>query len=109
VFFSVIYLMAGTLGGGAILTALAMRDPPPVGDLRTGRLRRQKSAPRNTSTPVGEAQKTWQMWVLIASFVLISSAGLAGISKIVSYSDSFRFTATAATAAAGGIAIANVD
>jgi MFS transporter, OFA family, oxalate/formate antiporter len=56
---------------------------------------------------VGEALKTWQMWVLIASFVLISSAGLPGISKIVSYSDSFGFTATAATAAAGGIAIAN--
>ena len=47
------------------------------------------------------------MWVLIASFILISSAGLAGVSKIVKYSNSFGFTAAAATAAAGGIAIAN--
>lgn len=47
------------------------------------------------------------MWVLIVSFILISSAGLAGISNIVAYSKSFHFTAAAATAAAGGIAIAN--
>jgi len=39
--------------------------------------------------------------------VLISSAGLAGISKMVAYSKSFQFTAAVATAAAGGIAIAN--
>ena len=54
-----------------------------------------------------EALSTWQMWVLIASFILISSAGLAGVSKIVKYSNSFGFTAAAATAAAGGIAISN--
>jgi len=47
------------------------------------------------------------MWVLILSFVLISSAGLAGVSKIVKYSNSFHFNAAAATAAAGGIATAN--
>ena len=47
------------------------------------------------------------MWTLIVSFILISSAGLAGISKMVAYSNSFSFTATAATAAAGGIALAN--
>jgi OFA family oxalate/formate antiporter-like MFS transporter len=47
------------------------------------------------------------MWVLILSFILISSAGLAGVSKIVKYSNSFHFTAAAATAAAGGIAIFN--
>ena len=47
------------------------------------------------------------MWLLIASFILISSAGLAGVSKIVKYSNSFHFAAAAATAAAGGIAISN--
>jgi OFA family oxalate/formate antiporter-like MFS transporter len=47
------------------------------------------------------------MWVLIVSFVLVSSAGLAGISNMVAYSNSFHFAATAATAAAGGIALAN--
>ena len=38
---------------------------------------------------------------------MISSAGLAGVSKIVRYSHSFEFTAAAATAAAGGLAIMN--
>jgi MFS transporter, OFA family, oxalate/formate antiporter len=106
-FFSVIYLMAGILGGGAILTALSMRDPPPGWRPANWVPGAAKKRPSEHQYTVGEALKTWQMWVLIASFVLISSAGLAGISKMVSYSDSFRFTATAATAAAGGIAIAN--
>jgi OFA family oxalate/formate antiporter-like MFS transporter len=47
------------------------------------------------------------MWVLIVSFILISSAGLAGVSKIIGYSKSFGFGAAAATAAAGGIALFN--
>jgi MFS transporter, OFA family, oxalate/formate antiporter len=47
------------------------------------------------------------MWLLILSFILISSAGLAGVSKIVKYSNSFHFAVAAATAAAGGIAISN--
>ena len=47
------------------------------------------------------------MWILIVSFILVSSAGLAGLSNMVAYSNSFHFAATAATAAAGGIALAN--
>jgi OFA family oxalate/formate antiporter-like MFS transporter len=54
-----------------------------------------------------QALKTWQMWLLIISFILISGAGFAGMSRIVKYSESFGFAAVAATAAAGGIAIAN--
>jgi MFS transporter, OFA family, oxalate/formate antiporter len=108
VFFDVIYVMAGILGGVSIIAGLLMKDPPP-GWRPAGWVPSQKAVkrPSEHQYTVGEALKTWQMWVLIVSFVLISSAGLAGISKMVGYSNSFKFAATAATAAAGGIAIAN--
>lgn len=108
VFFDVIYIMAAVISGVAIVAALFMKDPPPgwqpVGWRPATKAVRRPSGHQYT---IGEALGTWQMWVLIVSFVLISSAGLAGISKMVGYSNSFKFTATAATAAAGGIAIAN--
>lgn len=99
VFIHVIYVMAGVIGGVSVLAALFMRDPP--------RGWTHAAGPAHPSYTMGETLKTWQMWVLMASFVLISGAGLAGMSKMVAYSNSFGFTATAATAAAGGIALAN--
>lgn len=108
VFFNVIYIMAAVIGGVAMLSAAFMKDPPPGWRPAGWQPKRKASArPSEHHYTVGQALKTWQMWVLIASFVLISSAGLAGIGKMVGYSNSFKFTATAATAAAGGIAIAN--
>jgi MFS transporter, OFA family, oxalate/formate antiporter len=108
VFIHVIYIMAVVMGGISIVAALFMKDPP-VGWRPPGWVPKQKAIqrPSNHQYTVGEALKTWQMWVLIVSFILISSAGLAGISKMVAYSKSFHFTAAVATAAAGGIAIAN--
>jgi len=107
-FFNVIYLMAAIIGGVAIVTALFMKDPPP-GWRPQGWTPKAKAVqrPSDHQFTLGEALGTWQMWVLIISFVLISSAGLAGVSKIVRYSNSFGFTAAAATAAAGGITISN--
>ena len=108
IFLDVIYIMAATLASAAVAAALFMKDPPPgwrpAGWTPAATAKRRPSEHQYT---VGEALRTWQMWVLIGSFVLISSAGLAGISKMVGYSNSFKFAATAATAAAGGIAIAN--
>jgi OFA family oxalate/formate antiporter-like MFS transporter len=106
-FFHVIYVMALIIGGVAVLTSLLMKDPPagwkPAGWTPAPANKR----PSEHQFTLGEALGTWQMWLLIVSFVLISSAGLAGVSKIVRYSHSFGFTAAAATAAAGGLAIAN--
>jgi len=106
-FFDVIYVMALIIGGIAVLTSLLMKDPPagwkPAGWSPAPANKR----PSEHQFTLGEALGTWQMWLLIVSFVLISSAGLAGVSKIVRYSHSFGFTAAAATAAAGGLAIAN--
>lgn len=106
-FFHVIYLMAAIIGGVCVVAALFMKDPPagwrPRGWVPTEAAKR----PTDHQYTLKEALGTWQMWVLIASFILISSAGLAGVSKIVKYSNSFGFTAAAATAAAGGISISN--
>jgi OFA family oxalate/formate antiporter-like MFS transporter len=106
-FFHVIYLMAAIIGGVSVVAALLMKDPPtgwrPPGWIPTETVARATDHQYSLT----EALSTWQMWVLIASFILISSAGLTGVSKIVKYSNSFDFTALAATAAAGGIAIAN--
>jgi OFA family oxalate/formate antiporter-like MFS transporter len=108
VFFNVIYLMAAIIGGVSIVAALFMEDPPPGWRPRGWVPRRSANMrPSEHQYTVGEAMKTWQMWILIVSYILIASAGLAGMSKIVAYSNSFGFTAAAATAAAGGIAIAN--
>ena len=105
-FFHVIYLMALIIGGVSVIAALFMKDPPagwrPLGWVPAPTVKR----PSDHQYTLTEALGTWQMWALILSFILISSAGLAGVSKIVKYSNSFGFTA-AATAAAGGITIAN--
>jgi OFA family oxalate/formate antiporter-like MFS transporter len=108
VFFHVIYLMAAIIGGVAVVTSLFMKDPP-AGWRPPGWTPKVRAVERPSSHQFtfGEALATWQMWVLIISFVLISSAGLAGVSKIVQYSNSFGFAAAAATAAAGGITISN--
>lgn len=106
-FFHVIYLMTAIIAGVAIVAALFMKDPPtgwrPPGWVPSKEVKR----PTDHQYTLGEALSTWQFWMLIISFVLISSAGLAGVSKIVKYSNSFHFTAAAATAAAGGITIFN--
>lgn len=105
-FFHVIYIMAAIIAGVTVLTALVMKDPP-KGWKPAGWTPPAHQANAEHDFTLGEALSTWQMWVLIASFILISSAGLAGVSKIIKYSASFGFTAAAATAAAGGISIAN--
>jgi OFA family oxalate/formate antiporter-like MFS transporter len=107
VFFDVIYVMAAIIGGVTIIAALFMKDPPkgwrPAGWVPSKTIQR----PTEHQFTMKEALSTWQMWVLIASFILISSAGLAGVSNIVKYSNSFGFTEAAATAAAGVISIFN--
>jgi OFA family oxalate/formate antiporter-like MFS transporter len=108
VFFHVIYAMALIIGGVSIVASLFMKDPP-AGWRPPGWVPKQKAIKRPTEHQftLGEALATWQMWILVASFILISSAGLAGVSKIVQYAGSFHFAAVAVTAAAGGLVIAN--
>jgi OFA family oxalate/formate antiporter-like MFS transporter len=107
-FFTVIYVMTGAIIGVTLLASRFLKDPPknwaPPGWVPS---RKAAKRPTEHDFTLFEALKTWQLWLLIISFVLISGAGLAGMSRIVQYSESFGFAAVAATAAAGGIAIAN--
>jgi OFA family oxalate/formate antiporter-like MFS transporter len=107
-FFTVIYVMAGAIIGVTLLASRFLKDPP-KNWAPPGWVPSRKATKRHTEHEFTliQALKTWQMWLLIISFILISGAGFAGMSRIVKYSDSFGFAAAAATAAAGGIAIAN--
>jgi OFA family oxalate/formate antiporter-like MFS transporter len=106
-FFRVIYVMAAIIGSVCIVAALFMRNPP-VGWRPEGWVPRPSiKRPSEHQFTMGQALSSWQMWLLIISFILISSAGLAGVSKIMTFAKSFGFSVTAATVAAGGIAVAN--
>lgn len=106
-FFTVIYVMTGLLAVVPLLASLVMKDPP-KGWTRPGWVA-TKAAKRPTDHEftLFQALRTWQLWVMIVSFILISGAGLAGMSRIVQYAHSFGFAAAAGTAAAAGISIAN--
>lgn len=106
-FFTVIYVMSGLLVGVSLLASRVMKDPP-KNWVRPGWVPSTKAKrPTDHEFTLFQALKTWQMWLLIISFILISGAGFAGMSRIVKYSDSFGFAAAAGTAAAAGISIAN--
>ncbi len=107
-FYHVIYIMGAIIGGVVIVTSLFMKDPP-AGWRPPGWVPQAKAIkrPSDHQFTLGEALSTWQMWILVISFILISSAGLAGVTKIIKFSNSLGFKAAAATAAAGGIALFN--
>ncbi|WP_459582831.1 hypothetical protein [Dickeya oryzae] len=48
---------------------------------------------------------TWQFWVLIASFVLVSASGLTFISNSIKFASAFHFSLTAGTVITVGMAI----
>ncbi|GAB7213887.1 hypothetical protein OS42_04980 [Dickeya oryzae] len=54
---------------------------------------------------MGEAMHTWQFWVLIASFVLVSASGLTFISNSIKFASAFHFSLTAGTVITVGMAI----
>jgi OFA family oxalate/formate antiporter-like MFS transporter len=107
-YFHVIYLMGAIIGGVAIVTSLFMKDPP-AGWRPPGWVPQAKAVkrPSDHQYTLGETLSTWQFWLMFVSFILIASAGLAGVTKIIKYSNSLGFKAAAATAAAGGIALFN--
>jgi OFA family oxalate/formate antiporter-like MFS transporter len=84
-----------------------MKDPPgawkPQGWVPKASAAKRPSEHEYT---LGEALQTWQMWILVVVMFLVTATGLTGVSKAVQYSRSFGFTAAAATAAAGGLAVA---
>lgn len=106
-FANVIYLMAGLIGGVVVVTAFFMKDPPT--GWRPAGFKPSKGAVRVTSHQftMGEAICTWQFWLAIIAFVLISAAGLTAVAKIMNFAKHFNFGAEVAIFGATGISIMN--
>jgi OFA family oxalate/formate antiporter-like MFS transporter len=107
-FFTIIYVMTGLIVGVSLVAAGFMKDPPrdwtPSGWVPTRKTHKRACDHEYT---LFQSLATWQMWVMIISFVLISGAGLAGVSRMVDYASSFGFAAAAGTAAAAGVSVGN--
>ena len=107
-FFTVIYVMTAAIVVISLVASRVLKDPPknwaPPGWAPTSKATKRHTEHEFTLL---EALKTWQLWLLVISFILIAGAGFAGMSRIVKYSASFDFAAVAGTAAAMGISIAN--
>jgi OFA family oxalate/formate antiporter-like MFS transporter len=106
-FFTVIYVMAAVLLVVPLVAAIFLKDPPKGWAPPRWEPKKATKRPNDREFTLSRALGTWQLWALIVSFMLISGAGLAGMSRIVQYSSSFGFAATVGTAAAAGISIAN--
>lgn len=107
-FFSVLYTMAALILIVPIVAGVFMKSPPkswlpPSFVPKVKAIKR----PSDHQYTFGQTLATWQMWVLVVSFILISSAGLAGVANMVAYSKSFGFGALGAVLAVQGINVAN--
>ncbi len=107
VFFHTLTIIAVIMAAVVFVCALIMKDPPKGWKPAGWTAEKANTGMTKVDFTFGEVLRSWQLWMLILSFLLISSAGLAGVSKIVKYSHSFGFTSAVATAAAGGLAITN--
>ncbi|KEA49981.1 MFS transporter [Mangrovibacter sp. MFB070] len=108
VFFNVIYMMAAIIGGVIIITGLFMKDPPKGWSQFSAAISANKKIrkrPCEKQFTMGEAMHTWQFWMLIASFVLVSASGLTFISNSIKFAAAYHFSLTAGTVVTIGIAI----
>lgn len=107
VFFDVIYVMTAVIAGVIILTGLLMKDPPagwrPAGWSPSGKKSSKRAC--NKQYSMTETMGTWQFWILLASFLFVSSAGLCFIAQIIKFSQAYGFGAVAATVGTTGIAV----
>ncbi|HAT1684555.1 TPA: OFA family MFS transporter [Klebsiella oxytoca] len=105
-FFSVIFIMTAIIAGVIIVTGLLMKDPPKGWTVNNLKARKKSiSRPCDKQYSMGEAMHTWQFWVLIISFVLVSGSGLTFISKSIKFASAYHFSLTAGTELTIGIAI----
>lgn len=97
--------MAAIISGVIIITGLFMKDPPKGWTVTSQKSRKLTKRPCEKQYSMGEAMCTWQFWVLIVSFVLVSGAGLTFISKSIKFASAFHFSLAAGTVMTIGIAI----
>lgn len=96
-FFNVIFVMAAIISGVIIITGLFMKDPPKGWTVTSLKSKKLTKRPCDKQYSMGEAMCTWQFWVLIVSFVLVSGAGLTFISKSIKFASAFHFSLAAGT------------
>ncbi|MEN3753771.1 hypothetical protein ABC733_17410 [Mangrovibacter sp. SLW1] len=101
-------MMAAIIGGVIIITGLFMKDPPKGWSQFSAAISANKKIrkrPCEKQFTMGEAMHTWQFWMLIASFVLVSASGLTFISNSIKFAAAYHFSLTAGTVVTIGIAI----
>ncbi|HAK6818165.1 TPA: OFA family MFS transporter [Salmonella enterica] len=105
-FFNVIYIMTAIISGVIIVTGFLMKDPPKGWTVPITRMSNKViQRPCDKQYTMGEAMHTWQFWVLILSFVLVSGSGLTFISKSIKFASAYHFSLIAGTQLTIGIAI----
>jgi OFA family oxalate/formate antiporter-like MFS transporter len=94
-------LLAAATGGTALLGAVVLRDPGVLnGDGPT-------ADDEEAAYTWRETVRTWQFWLLYAVFVVVNGVGLMVIGKVVSYAAELSLPASAATASASLVALAD--
>lgn len=107
-FINLLYLMAALTAGVSVVAGIFMKDPP-KGWTPPGWVPKVKAVkrPSQHEYTFRETVSTWQFWVLVLSFILISSGYLAGVSQMVNYAKHFGFTLIATVAAVQSLNFTN--
>jgi len=109
-FRTTLLLLAGLVGVLGLVAAAVIRDPdndttqddqPPDDEQATDAI-----DPDDAYT-WRDAVRTWQFWLLYVAFIVINGVGLMLIGKVVSYAAALDLSASAGTAAASFVALAD--
>jgi len=95
------FVLAAVAGGGALLAAVVLRDPPTIPDADDS----ASAALDERAWTWREAVQTWQFWLLYVVFAATNGVGLMIIGKIVSFASALSLPAAAATASASAVAL----
>lgn len=91
-------LLALATGGMALLAAFVLRDPD---------IAEAKHIDSGEGFTWRETIRTWQFWLLYGVFVIVNGVGLMVIGKVVAYATALSLPASAATASASFVALAD--
>ncbi|KPN29922.1 oxalate/formate antiporter family transporter [Halolamina pelagica] len=95
------FVLAAVAGGGAVLAAVVLRDPPRTSDTADS----TAAALDERAWTWRESVRTWQFWLLYVVFAATNGVGLMIIGKIVSFASALSLPAAAATASASAVAL----
>lgn len=104
-----LFALAALTGGTALLAAVVLRDPPDTSgdDGAPGDAVETAETTDERAWTWREALRTWQFWLLYAVFVVVNGVGLMVVGKVVSFASALSLPATAGTASASLVALAD--